>query len=139
MKAPAKSLILLVLCAGLQVSPAPAARKCPSGEILRVSLGICVPKEQNLSLLQQHPRKAAKPIDDLASPPSEKPAADNRADLVPPAAPTVDIAGDEARAAADKAGAAPTSQAQSSPLSPFGQLFVGAFHSTVSAGLSAFR
>ncbi len=138
MNSAGKFLILLALCAGFQIPPAHAARKCPSGQILRVSLGICVAKEQNLSVLQQHARKPAKRVDnDLATPASEQPAPNESADLV--ALAPRHAADRQTSAAAEKPDAAPASQPASSPLSPFGQLFVGAFHSTVSAGLSAFR
>ena len=135
MKTPAKSLVLLLLCAGFDMSPAQAARKCPSGQILRVSLGICVPKEQNLSVVRQH-SQPTKQAEDVVSAPSKKPAEKDVANAGSPP-PTAERADHESVAATDKLSAA--AESKSSPLSPFGQLFVGAFHSTVSTGLSAFR
>jgi hypothetical protein len=129
-----KLLILLALGTASQISPAAAAR-CPSGEILRVSLGVCVPKAQNLAILSKY---AAKPRHgrtqaETAGPNSmdSETAAGDRADEPPP----VELAQRDASPPAQKPAPEPTE----TPSSPFGSLFVGAFRSAVTTGLSAFK
>src|SRR5438270_11922591 len=59
----AKLLILLALSAVPQISVSEAATRCPSGQILRVSLGICVPKAQNLAILAKHGTNKPRPAE----------------------------------------------------------------------------
>src|SRR5437660_1048670 len=53
-----KLLILLAVGAAFCVSASEGAPRCPSGQILRVSKGVCVPKAENLALIS---KPAAKP------------------------------------------------------------------------------
>jgi hypothetical protein len=138
----AKFLILLALGALAQMSAGEAATRCPSGRILRVSLGVCVPKAQNLAILAKHgttTRKPAEETDENAGPaPTRKPDPNETANADRPDKP-VEVAGREAAAPVGQSTSRPAAPPESSPLSPFGALFVGAFHSSLSAGMSAFR
>jgi hypothetical protein len=135
-----KSLILLALGAFSPISSGEAATKCPSGQILRVSLGTCVPKQENLSLMSRHIAPKPTAAKEYAAPaPAPEPAQDAAASADPRAAiPPVQVAGREVpRAAEQQPGS--SAQHESAPLSTFGSLFVGAFHSTMSMGAAAFR
>ena len=136
----AKILISLAIGAPFQIAPGTAATKCPSGQILRVSLGICVPKGQNLSLLSTHvakPKPAKDPATSRAVPESGRDAAISRDRSLPPA---VEMAAQrEAPPAAEPRPAPPPAQDNAAPLASFGNLFVGAFRSTMSMGASAFK
>jgi hypothetical protein len=138
----AKLLILLALGALPQISAGEAATRCPSGQILRVSLGVCVPKAQNLAILAKHGTKMHKPAEetdeDAGSAPMRKPDPNEAANADRPDG-RVEVAGREAAPLVDQSAPRPAAPPQSSPLSPFGALFVGAFHSSLSAGMSAFR
>ena len=134
--ATAKSLILIALGGLSPICSGEAATKCPSGQILRVSLGTCVPKQENLSLMSRH--VAPKPTAAKAAPAPE-PAQDAAASADPRAAiPPVQVAGRELPPAAEQQPGS-SGQHESAPLSAFGSLFVGAFHSTMSMGAAAFR
>jgi hypothetical protein len=131
--ATAKSLILIALGAFSPISSGAAATKCPSGQILRVSLGVCVPKQENLSLMSRHVAPKAKAA------PAPEPAQDAAASAEPrEAIPPVQVAGREVPPAAEQQPGS-SAQHESAPLSTFGSLFVGAFHSTMSMGAAAFR
>jgi hypothetical protein len=137
--AAAKYLILLPLCVLPQISASEAATKCPSGQIRRVSLGICVPKAQNLAILSRRGPIRADPGEDAVAParaakPRHEKVTTDQADESPP----VDVAERDAPLAQDQPASRPTPPAEPAS-SPFGSLFVGAFRSTVNAGLSAFR
>jgi hypothetical protein len=133
----AKLLILLPLGSLVQV-PASAATKCPSGQILRVSQGVCVPKAENSALLR-HGTKKPRAVEAAAPPPARKPIRDAAADADRPDRPSrLEVAQHETPAPASEPAPSPLARAQAT-LSPFGELFVGAFRSTVSTGLSAFR
>lgn len=134
----AKLLIFLALSALTPMSPGEAATKCPRGEILRVSKHLCVPKAENFALVrhtrEQPKSPAAEENPVAAATASSKPASGERRDL----AAVGQLAERDAPAPAEQSEPTLASRAQSA-LSPFGQLFVGAFHSTISSGLSAFR
>jgi hypothetical protein len=134
-------LILLALGALPQTAASEAATRCPSGQILRVSLGICVPKAQNLAILAKHGTRSRKPADaDEDARPAPTPKADpnEAANADRPDRP-VEVAGHEAAPPVGQSASRPAAPPESSLLSPFGALFVGAFHSSLSAGMSAFR
>ena len=137
----AKLLILLALSAFPQISATEAATRCPSGQILRVSLGICVPKAQNLAILAKHGtmKRKAREADEDAEPASSapRPAASEAAKPERREEP-VEVAEREAPRPAEPSAPGPAAPAES-PMSPFGALFVGAFRSSISAGMSAFR
>jgi hypothetical protein len=137
----AKLLILLALGALPQISASEAGTRCPSGQILRVSLGVCVPKAQNLAILAKHgtPKRKATETDEDAGPASSapRPAASEAAKAERREEP-VEVAQREAPRQAEPSGPGPAAPAES-PMSPFGALFVGAFRSSISAGMSAFR
>jgi len=137
----AKLLILLALSAFPQISATEAATRCPSGQILRVSLGICVPKAQNLAILAKHgtTKRKATETDEDAGPASSapRPAASEAAKPERREEP-VEVAEREAPRPAEPSAPGPAAPAES-PMSPFGALFVGAFRSSISAGMSAFR
>jgi hypothetical protein len=137
--AAAKLLILLTLGALTRISTSEAATKCPSGQILRVSLGICVPKAQNLEVLSKHGAGKANPVEDTIRPATPPKSGEDEA-LAPDTSeePSIDIAQRATSPAADRPPAGPIPQAKPPP-TPFGSLFVGAFRSTLSTGLSAFR
>jgi hypothetical protein len=130
-----KLLILLALGTASQISPAAAAR-CPSGEILRVSLGVCVPKAQNLAILSKYaakPRHGRTQAETAApNPMDSETTTDDRADEPPP---PVEMAQRDAPPPAQK----PAPKPAETSSSPFGSLFVGAFRSAVTTGLSAFK
>jgi hypothetical protein len=137
--AAAKLLIFLALGALAPMSASEAATKCPSGQILRVSLGVCVPKAQNLAILSRHGSRNAKPAQETARlPAGPKQGQDAMANSDELGEPSVDVAQRETLPSADQPAPRPSPQA-GQVSSPFGSLFVGAFRSTVSAGLSAFR
>jgi hypothetical protein len=135
----AKLLVALALGAASQITPSDAATKCPSGQILRVSKGVCVPKDENLALVSKHAMKP-RPADKEAALgssnkvqdtlPSSRDGAGDR--------PSVSLAdGDAPPAVEPQSMSSRAAQAVSSLTSPFGNLFVGAFHSTLSMGFSA--
>jgi hypothetical protein len=137
----AKLLILLALGALPQISASEAATRCPSGQILRVSLGICVPKAQNLAILAKHgmrKRSSAEADEDAGPAPARKPDPNEVANADRLDRP-LEVAGREAAPPVGQSAPLPAAPPESSPLSPFGALFVGAFHSSLSAGMSAFR
>jgi hypothetical protein len=136
----AKSLILLALGGLSPISAGEAATKCPSGQILRVSLGVCVPKQENLSLVSRHVASKPKAAKESAAPaPQPEPAEDAAANANPrEPTPPVQVAGRELPPAAEQQPGS-SAQHESAPLSTFGSLFVGAFHSTMSMGAAAFR
>ena len=137
----AKLLILLALGALPQMSASEAATRCPSGQILRVSLGTCVPKAENLGILAKYGTKKRKPAEaeeDAPPPPAAKPVRDEAANSDTTDEPPVKVAQHEAPAPLEQPSTSEASSS-SSVLSPFGALFVGAFHSTLSAGMSAFQ
>ena len=136
----AKLLILLALGALPQISASEAATRCPSGQILRVSLGVCVPKAQNLAILAKHGTNKPRPAEageDAGPASSAKPAPSGAAEPDRPQEP-VEVAQHEAPRQAEPFGPGPAAPAES-PMSPFGALFVGAFRSSISAGMSALR
>jgi hypothetical protein len=138
----AKLLILLALGGLAQTSGSQAATKCPSGQILRVSLGICVPKAQNLAIMSKHDAKKLQPAGAEEDTPSVKQARAPR-DAAANADGSdktrlVDVAERDTPPAQEQAATSLAPQVEP-PSSPFGSLFVGAFRSTLSAGLSAFR
>src|SRR3954453_19102219 len=143
----AKLLILLALGAISQSSPSEAARRCPLGQILRVSLGTCVPKAQNLAIMAKHGARKSQPADaeeDAPPAPTRKPAREEaaspaRASPAHASEAPVEIARDEAPSPAEQKAPQPSPQPETSRVSPFGVLFVGAFHSMVTTGRSAFR
>jgi hypothetical protein len=138
----AKLLILLVLGAFSQISSSAAATRCPSGQILRVSLGTCVPKAENLAILARYGTRKHKPAEaeeDAPRPPAAKPIEDKAAKPARADPRPVETAQRDAPAAVEQPSSQPEASSASSLLSPFGALFVGAFHSTVSTGMSAFR
>jgi hypothetical protein len=128
-------LISLALWTISQTSAAVAATRCPSGQILRVSLGVCVPKAENLAILSKHtarPKRGDAPAERAAPDRAEGEAATaDRRDGTPP----VEVAQGEARPPEQK----PAPEPAEAPSSPFGSLFVGAFRSAVTTGLSAFK
>lgn len=136
--AAAKYLILLALGALSQVSASDAATKCPSGQILRVSQGICVPKAQNLAILSKHGTTRARHGEDASAPVPTGPRQDEAASPKSPNESPVEVAQRDMPQAQVQPTSHPAPQAEPAS-SPFGSLFVGAFHSTVSAGLSAIR
>jgi hypothetical protein len=129
-----KMLMLLMLCTASHT--AVAAPRCPSGQILRVSLGICVPKAENLAIMSKHtakPRRGDAQAEKTAPNAEEREAASaDRPDETPP---PVEMARRDAPPPADK----PVPEQTEAPSSPFGSLFVGAFRSAVTTGLSAFK
>jgi hypothetical protein len=134
----AKLLIFLVLGALPQISVGEAATKCPRGEILRVSKGVCVPKAENVELVRHATKQPNPPATEKNPlPVSEVSPNVTSVERSDPAT-SVALAEREAPAPAEQSEPSLASRAKSA-LSPFGQLFVGAFHSTVSSGLSAFR
>jgi hypothetical protein len=138
----AKLLILLALGALSQISSIAAATRCPSGQILRVSLGICVPKAENLGILAKYGTKRRKPAEaeeDSPPPPAAKPARDEAANPDTTDEQPLEMAQHEAPAPVDQPSTGPEAPSTSSVLSPFGALFVGAFHGTLSTGMSAFQ
>jgi hypothetical protein len=118
-----------------QTSAAGAATRCPSGQILRVSLGVCVPKAENLAILSRHTVRSKRgdaPAEKADPDRAESEAATpDRRDGTPP----VEVAQRQARPPEQK----PAPEPAEAPSSPFGSLFVGAFRSAVTTGLSAFR
>ena len=129
-----KLLILLALGTASQISSAVAAR-CPSGQILRVSLGICVPKAENLAIVSKYaakPRHAPTQAEKAAPHPAEN---ETETGERVEAAPPVEMARRDAPPAEQK----PAPEQPEAPSSPFGSLFVGAFRSAVTTGLSAFK
>lgn len=137
----AKLLVLLALCASPQISASEAASRCPSGQILRVSLGICVQKAENLAILAKQgtrTRKAtetdeeARPASSAARPAPGQTAKPEESDE------PVEVAKQEAPRPAEPSPPHSAAPAES-PLSPFGALFVGAFRSSISASISAFK
>lgn len=137
----ANFLILLALGALAQSSSSAAAARCPSGQILRVSQGVCVPKAENLAILAKHGGKKSKPAEaeeDAPSRPAPK-AVRDEANSNTSDAQSVEVAQHEAPAPLEQRSAGSEASSSSSVLSPFGALFVGAFHSSLSAGMSAFR
>jgi hypothetical protein len=134
--ATAKPLILLALGAFSPISSGEAATKCPSGQILRVSLGVCVAKQENLSLMSRHvaPKPAAAKAAPAPQPAQNAGASAAAREAIPP----VQVAGREVPPAAEQQPGS-SAQHESAPLSTFGSLFVGAFHSTMSMGAAAFR
>jgi hypothetical protein len=130
-----KLLILLMLGTASQTASGVAAPRCPSGEILRVSLGVCVPKAQNLAILSKYAAKPkhARTEAEIAAPNAMdgETATGDRADERPP----VEMAQRDAPPPAQK----PAPEPAETPSSPFGSLFVGAFRSAVTTGLSAFK
>jgi hypothetical protein len=136
--AAAKLLIFLAFGALAPISASEAATKCPLGQILRVSLGVCVPKAQNLAILSRH-GSSAKPVQETVRRPAvPKQGQDGMTNSDELGEPSVDVAQRETLPSADQPAARPPPQAEQAS-SPFGSLFVGAFRSTVSAGLSAFK
>jgi hypothetical protein len=136
----AKLLILLVSGGVFQISPGAAATKCPSGQILRVSLGICVPKEQNLSVVSKHVASRPKPAKSEVAPTTAPDSAEDVATDADQHAATSapELTQRDAPQPAEHP-AAPPAQDNAAPFSAFGTLFVGAFRSTMSMGASAFR
>lgn len=130
-----KLLILLALGTASQISSGVAAPRCPSGQMLRVSLGTCVPKAENLAILSKYaakPRHARTQAETAAPKPAEnETATGERVQEAPP----VELAARDAPRPEQKA--AP--EQSEAPASPFGSLFVGAFRSAVTTGLSAFK
>ena len=128
-------LISLTLWTISQTSAAGAATRCPSGQILRVSLGVCVPKAENLAILSRHTVRSKRgdaPAEKAAPDRAESEAATaDRRDATQP----VEVAQREARAPEQK----PAPQPAEAASSPFGSLFVGAFRGAVTTGLSAFK
>jgi hypothetical protein len=136
--AAAKLLILLALGELAPTSASEAATKCPLGQILRVSLGVCVPKAQNLAILSRHGSRNAEPVQEtLRRPAVPKQGQDAMTNSDELGEPSVEVAQRETLPSADQPAPRPPPAERAS--SPFGALFVGAFRSTVSAGLSAFR
>ena len=138
----AKLLVLLALGAISQSSPSEAARRCPSGQILRVSLGECVPKAANLAIMAKHGSRKSAAADGVKDAPrvrAPKPAQEEAASPTPAAEEPVEIARDQAPSPAAEIAPPRSPQPESSRVSPFGALFVGAFQSTVTTGRSAFR
>jgi hypothetical protein len=138
----AKLLIFLGLGALAQISFSAAATRCPSGQILRVSQGICVPKAENLAILAKYGSKKRNPAEaeeDAPPHPATKPVRDEAANRETSDEQPVEVAQHEAPAPVEQRSARSEPSSSSSVLSPFGALFVGAFHSTLSAGMSAFR
>src|SRR5437588_8881801 len=137
----AKLLILLALSAFPQISVSEAATRCPSGQILRVSLGICVAKAENLAILAKHgtrTRKATEIDEDAGPASSAARPAPGQTTKPEQAEESVDVAEREVPRTAEPSASRPAAPAES-PMSPFGALFVGAFHSSIAAGMSAFR
>jgi hypothetical protein len=133
----AKLLVLLALCACPQISASEAATRCPSGQILRVSLGICVPKAENLAILAKHgtrTRQATETDEDAGSASSAPKSAPGQTAKPEQREESVEVAEQEAPRPAPR----PAPPAEP-PMSPFGALFVGAFRSSIAAGMSAFR
>lgn len=137
----AKFLILIALGALSPTSFSEAATKCPSGQILRVSRGICVPKRENLSLMSKHvetkPKatkqsaagaRAPEPALDAASKGGER-------DVTSP----VQVADRDGPPPAEARETPSPAQHDSAPFAAFGSLFVGAFRSTMSMGAAAFK
>jgi hypothetical protein len=139
--ATAKLLILLTIAGLAPIAAGEAATKCPSGQILRVTLGTCVSKEQNLSLLSQHVAKKPTATKDAVAPgPAPEPAEDAAASANQGGAiPLVEVAERETRSAAEQPQPVPPAQHNSAPLAAFGSLFVGAFRSSMNMGASAFK
>ena len=138
----AKFLVLLAFCAIFQSSPSEAARRCPSGQILRVSRGTCVPKAENLGLMAKHGSRkgrAAESQDDAPQDSVRKPTADAAASpALTEEVPAEKVARDEPPSPGVQDTPPPSPKPESPRLSPFGALFVGAFRSTVTTGRSAF-
>jgi hypothetical protein len=136
-------LVFLALGAPSLCSTADAAPRCPLGQILRVSKGVCVPKSQNLALLR-HYSKRKLPVEEPeadAPTPAAAPVAKRArsepviAERAPDERPPVKVAQREtapAEPAAPPAAATPRPE----PASPFGSLYVGAFRSTLKTGFS---
>jgi hypothetical protein len=138
----AKLLICVALGSVLPMSAADAATKCPSGEILRVSLGVCVSKEHNRSLMTKHEPKKPKLVNQRVAPSSApEPAGDSAASLGGRRArsPLIEVAERGSPPVAEQHPSAAPAPDNTSALSAFGSLFVGAFHSTMSMGQSAFK
>jgi hypothetical protein len=141
----ATTLALLTLGTFPEMSGADAAPRCPLGQILRVSKGVCVPKSQNLALLRRYSKRKQPVVDEAESeappPPAPAPVA-KRVRSEPASAeravderPQVKVAQRETAFSEEPAppAAAPT---QPAPASPFGSLYVGAFRSTLTTGFS---
>jgi hypothetical protein len=131
-------VIFLALGALAPISGSEAATKCPLGQILRVSLGVCVPKAQNLAILSRHGSSAKPGQEAVRHPAVPKQGQDAMTNSDELGEPSVDVAQRETLPSADQPAPRPPPQAEQAS-SPFGSLFVGAFRSTVSAGLSAFK
>jgi hypothetical protein len=138
---PAAKLLTFLALGALAQSSSSAAARCPSGQILRVSQGICVPKAENLAILAKHGGQQGKPAEaaEDAPPPRAPKAVRDEANSKTTDAQPVEIAQHEAPAPLEQPSSRSEASSSSSVLSPFGALFVGAFHSTLSAGMSAFR
>jgi hypothetical protein len=99
-------------------------------------LGICVPKAENLAIMSKHtskPRHGDAQAEKTAPHPEESEAAGaDRPDKTPP---PIEMARRDAAPPPDK----PAPEQTEAPSSPFGSLFVGAFRSAVTTGLSAFK
>lgn len=138
----AKILISLALVAPSQIAGSAAAPRCPSGQILRVSLGTCVPKAENLAILAKYGTKKGKPA---KSEEEEAPPAAANLDRAEAAKPdrqdeqAIEVARHEAPAPVEQPSSRREASSASQLLSPFGALFVGAFRSTLSTGLSGFK
>ncbi|MBV9392827.1 MAG: hypothetical protein JOZ84_00295 [Methylobacteriaceae bacterium] len=132
---------MLLALGALAQSSSSAAARCPSGQILRVSQGICVPKAENLAILAKHGGKNGKPAEaaEDAPPPTTPKAVRDEANSNTNETRPVEIAQHDAPAPLERRSSQSDASSSSSALSPFGALFVGAFHSTLSAGMSAFR
>ena len=68
----AKLLIFLVLGALPRISVGEAATKCPRGEILRVSKGVCVPKAENVELVRHATKQPNPPATERIPYPSQR-------------------------------------------------------------------
>ncbi|GAC1548731.1 MAG: hypothetical protein NVS2B5_03100 [Beijerinckiaceae bacterium] len=131
-------------------TPADAARRCPLGEILRVSKNTCEPKADNLDLLAHHRTKPkavveAKPereqttIVDKTAPVEGRATAAAResssAPRSPPASASEQVA--ERDTPAEENLFVPKVQAKPVEQSPYGELFVGAFKGSLAGDAAA--
>jgi hypothetical protein len=135
----AKILISLALVAPSQIAGGAAAPRCPSGQILRVSLGTCVPKAENLAILAKYGTKKGKPANTEGEPSPPAAAKPDRGEAAKPDRPDeqrIEVARHDAPAPVEQPASPPEASSVSQLLSPFGALFVGAFRSTLSTGLS---
>jgi len=137
----AKLLIFLAFSGVSAILSGEAGGGGPSGQILRVSLHVCVPKSENRSFMSKHVAKKPQAAKEsgAASPapePAEGAAASaSERDVTPP----VRVANREGPPAADLRQKAAPAEHDSAPLAAFGSLFVGAFHSTMTMGAAAFK